>query len=97
VQQRDELAGGQATIMTQSREPSRHKPSPGVDRILMMDFTSTPAHTKGVAPTANHEEGCAEAARAKHPKASPPPIADGVDKMYRQLAEVHAITVVWLA
>jgi hypothetical protein len=63
----------------------------------MMDFASTPTHAKGVAPTANHEEGHAKAATARPPNASPPPTIDGVDKMYYQLVEIHAITTVSLA
>jgi hypothetical protein len=31
---------------------------------------------------------------AKPPSISPPLIADGVDKMYRQLVEIHTITTV---
>jgi hypothetical protein len=29
---------------------------------------------------------------AEPPKVSPPPTVNGVDKMYHQLAEIHAIT-----
>jgi hypothetical protein len=97
VQRHDELVSGQATITARPREPPRHEPSPRVERILMMDFASTPTHTKGVNPTANHEEGHAKAATARPPKASPPPTVDGVDKMYCQLVEIHAITTASLA
>jgi hypothetical protein len=58
----------------------------------MMDFASSPARTKGVPPAASHEEGRGDAAVARPPKAPPLPTTDGVDKMYRQLAELHAIT-----
>jgi hypothetical protein len=68
-----------------------------VERILMMDFTSTPARTKGVAPTVSLEEGHTESAAARSPKASPLPTTDGVEKMYHQLAENHAITAAQLA
>jgi hypothetical protein len=47
-----------------------------------MDFASTQARAKGVTPTATCEEGHTEAVAASPPKASPPPTADGVDRMY---------------
>jgi hypothetical protein len=34
---------------------------------------------------------------AKALNASPPPTADGVDKLYRQLAEIHTIAIAQLA
>jgi aminoglycoside phosphotransferase (APT) family kinase protein len=52
----------------------------------MMDFASTQAQAKEVAPSA-----------AKPPSTSPPLTADGVDKMYHQLAEIHAIPTAQLA
>jgi hypothetical protein len=58
---------------------------------LMMDFTSTQARAKGVAPTTSCEESHTEAVAARPLKASPPPTVDGVDKMYCQLAEIHAL------
>jgi hypothetical protein len=58
----------------------------------MVDFASTQARAKGVAPCANHEVGQTKAALAKPQNASPPPTADGVDMIYRQLVEIHAIT-----
>jgi hypothetical protein len=58
----------------------------------MMDFASTLAHTKGVAPTTSREEGGTEATAARPLRALPPPTTDRVDKMYyHQLAEIHAI------
>jgi hypothetical protein len=63
----------------------------------MMDFASTPAHAKGVAPTISHEEGRVESVVARPLKASPPPTTNGVDKMYRQLVEIHTITTAQLA
>jgi hypothetical protein len=53
------------------RGSPRHEPAPEMERILMMDFTSTQAQAKEVAP--------------------PLLTADGVDKMYSHLAEIHAI------
>jgi hypothetical protein len=49
---------------------------------------------KGEAPTASREGG---QAAAKALNTSPPPITDGVDKLYRQLAEIHAIAAAQLA
>jgi hypothetical protein len=57
----------------------------------MMDFTSTQARAKGVAPTTSCEESHTEAVAARPLKASPPPTVDGVDKMYCQLGEIHAL------
>jgi hypothetical protein len=63
----------------------------------MVGFASTQAQAEEVAPPANHERGQAEATAAKLLSASPPLTTDGVDKMYRQLAEIHAITATQLA
>jgi hypothetical protein len=63
----------------------------------MVDVASTQARAKGVAPFASREGGQTEAGAAKPMSASPLPTADGVDKMYRQLAEIHAITAAHLA
>jgi hypothetical protein len=68
-----------------------------VERILMMDFASTPTHPKGVALTASREEGHTDVIAARSPKDSPPPTADGVDMIYHQLVEIHAIAAVQLA
>jgi hypothetical protein len=57
----------------------------------MMDFASTQARAKEVAPP-SRREGCqTEAAVAKPLNASPPLTADRVDKLYHQLVEIHAI------
>jgi hypothetical protein len=63
----------------------------------MFDFTSTQAQVEEVAPPASSEGGRAEATTAKSLSASPQLTADGLDKMYRQLAEIHAITATQLA
>jgi hypothetical protein len=63
----------------------------------MVDFTSTQAHAKEVAPPTSREGGQAKAAVAKPPSASPPLTTDEVDKMYCQLAEIHTIATVQLA
>jgi hypothetical protein len=57
----------------------------------MMDFTSTQAQAKELAPLASRGEAQAKAAAAKSPSASPPLTADEVDRMYRQMVEIHAI------
>jgi hypothetical protein len=58
----------------------------------MMDYASTQAQAKGVASTSSRDECHTEAATTRTPKASPPPTVDGVDKMYRQMVEICAIT-----
>jgi hypothetical protein len=68
-----------------------------VERILMVDFASTQAQAKEVAPSANREGDQTEATVAKPPSTSPPLTTNGVDKMYHQLAEVHAIAATQLA
>jgi hypothetical protein len=50
-----------------------------------------------VAPSASREGGQVEATAAKPQSAPPLLTVDGVDKMYRQLAEIHAITAAQLA
>jgi hypothetical protein len=67
----------------------------------MVDFAATHARAKGVAPSANCEggggQGQIEATTTKTPSALPPPTTDGVDRIYRQLAEIHTIVAVQLA
>jgi hypothetical protein len=62
-----------------------------------MDFTSTQARAKEVAPPPSREGGQMEFTAAKPLSASPSLTADVVDKMYHQLAEIHAITAAQLA
>jgi hypothetical protein len=62
------------------------------ERILMVDFASTQARAKGVAPSNSHVGGQTKATAVKPPNTSPPLITDWVDKMYRQLVEIHTIT-----
>jgi hypothetical protein len=57
----------------------------------MVDFTSTQVQAKEVAPPANRKGVQDEADAAKPLSASPPLTADGVDKMYHQLTEIHAV------
>jgi hypothetical protein len=49
----------------------------------MVDFASTDARANEVAPSASHEGGQTEAVVAKPLHTSPPPTADGVDRLYR--------------
>jgi hypothetical protein len=58
----------------------------------MVDFTSTQAQAKELAPLVRQGEAQAEATVAKTLATSPPLTADGVDRMFRQLAKFHAIT-----
>jgi hypothetical protein len=63
----------------------------------MVDFASTQAQAEEVAPPASREGGQAEATASKPLSASPLLTADGVDKMCRQLVEIHAIAATQLA
>jgi hypothetical protein len=63
----------------------------------MVDFASTQARAKEVAPPASRERGQTKAAAAKPLSTSPPLTANEVDKMYHLLIEIHAITAVQLA
>jgi hypothetical protein len=58
----------------------------------MVDFTATLVQAKAGARLASHEGGQTNAAVTKPPNMLPPPSADGVDGLYRQLAEIHTIT-----
>jgi hypothetical protein len=60
-----------------------HEPTLEAERILMVDFASNQARAKKVAPSASREGDQI--------------VADGVDKMYHQLAEIHIITTMQLA
>jgi hypothetical protein len=63
----------------------------------MVDFTFTQAQTEELAPLVGQGEAHVETVVAKSPGVSPPLTADEVDRMYRQLAEIHAITTAQLA
>jgi hypothetical protein len=73
----------QATSTVQPDTLPRHEPVLEAERILMMDFTSTQAQSKEVAPPARCEGGQTEATVAKPLSASHPLTTDGVVKMYR--------------
>jgi hypothetical protein len=55
----------------------------------MIDYAPVRARGKGETPTASHEGGGQAGAKALN--ASPPPTTDRVDKLYRQLVEIHTI------
>jgi hypothetical protein len=76
MQQLNKLTRKQATVVAQLHEPPRDEPTLRAERNLMVNFTTTQAHAKGVAPSANREGGQTEAAVAKASNASPPPTAD---------------------
>jgi hypothetical protein len=59
--------------------------------------TFTEAREPPLTATFSYEGDQAEAIAAKLLSASPPPTIDGVDKMYHQLVEIHAIAVAQLA
>jgi hypothetical protein len=67
-----------------------------MERILTVDFASTQAQAKKLAPPASRGVAQAGAAVAKSLSASHPVTADWVDRIYRQLAEIHAITTMQL-
>jgi hypothetical protein len=58
----------------------------------MVDFASTQARAKEVAPQAGCEGGQTEAIVAKPLSASRPLTANGVDKMHHKLANIHVIS-----
>jgi hypothetical protein len=82
--------------MTCTREPPWHEPPLKEDKILMIDYAPTQARSKGVISTPSCGWGQVEVVVAKAPSASPLSTADRVDKLYRQLAEIHATTAVQL-
>jgi hypothetical protein len=98
---------GSTTVKQAHRQASRchgstavllqREPTHEVERILMLDFTTTQAQAKEVAPPASREGGQDEAAVAMPLSASPPLTTDEVDKMYDQLGEIHAIATAQLA
>jgi hypothetical protein len=90
AQRRSKLAGKQAATAVQPHIPLRHEPTLETERILMMNFASTQARAKEVAPPTSREEGQAEATMDEPLSASSPLTIGDVDKMYHQLAEIHA-------
>jgi hypothetical protein len=54
---RSKLTGKQVATMVPSHASPRHEPTLEAERILMVDFTSTQAQAKEVAPPASREGG----------------------------------------
>jgi hypothetical protein len=90
-QQQNKLVGKQATVVAQPHESPRHKLMLEAEGILMVDFTSTQAWAKAVAPFTSREGGKTEATMAEPLNTSSPPTLDGVDMLFHQLVEIHAI------
>jgi hypothetical protein len=63
----------------------------------MVDLATNQAQAKGLFPSVNWKEGQTKANAAKPQNVLSPPPADGVDKLYRQLTEIHAIATAQLA
>jgi hypothetical protein len=57
AQRQKKIIGKQAAAVAQPHESPQHEPALETKRILMVDFTSTQARAKGVAPSTNREEG----------------------------------------
>jgi hypothetical protein len=74
-----------------------HEPPLREERILMMDYAHVQAWGKGEALPTSHEGSLAMAATTKALSASPPPTINGVDRLYHQLVEIHAIATAQLA
>jgi hypothetical protein len=77
--------------MAQPHRPLRYRLAHEAERILVVELAATQLQAKGVAPPGSREGGQAKDTAAKPLNISPPPSADGVNRMYRQLAEIHAI------
>jgi hypothetical protein len=82
--------------VVQPDAPPQHEPVLKTERILMVDFTSTQAMAMELAPPVHRGEAQSEGVVDKSPSTPPPLIADGVDRMYRQLAEIQANVTVQL-
>jgi hypothetical protein len=63
----------------------------------MVDFTSTQAQSKELAPPVRRGVGQVRAVGAISPSMPPPLTTNRVDRMYIQLAEIHFIAVAQLA
>jgi hypothetical protein len=98
VQRQNKFTSKQTMLATLPLEPPRHEPAPEVEKILMVDFITTPARAKGAAPFANREGGGQTgAAVTKTLSTLPSPTTDGLDRMYRQLVKIHTIATTQLA
>jgi hypothetical protein len=84
-------AGDSATGVAQPCESPQREPALEEERILMVDFASTHDWAKEAAASTNRERGQTKAATAEPINTSSPSTTDEVDRLYRQLAEIHAI------
>jgi hypothetical protein len=57
----------------------------------MLNFTSTQALAKELSPPVRRREARVEATEGNSTSTSPPLTANGLERMYHQLAEIHAI------
>jgi hypothetical protein len=73
------------------RAPPHHEHALEAERILMVDLAATQAQAKGVAPSTNRKGGQIKTIAATPLNVLPPPSTDGVDGLYHQLVEIHAI------
>jgi hypothetical protein len=87
----------QTTTAVQLDAPPQREPTFEMERILMVDFTPTPAQAKELAPPVHRGGAQVEAAVAKSLSTPPPLTADGVVRMYYQLEKNHSIAAVLLA
>jgi hypothetical protein len=94
---RSHLTEKQTATVVQPDTPPRCEPALKTERFLMVDFTSTQAQAKEMAPPVHREEAQGGAIGAKSQSTLPPLIIDGVDMMYHQLAKIHAIAKALLA
>jgi hypothetical protein len=86
----------QGATVVQPLALPRCKPALEAVRILMVDFASTQAWMKEVTPPVSGEGCQAKHVVAKPLSASPKLTTNGVDKMYCQLVEIHAIATMQL-
>jgi hypothetical protein len=87
---------GHAVAATRPYEPSQQV-TPIEERILMIDYTPARAWSEGWVTTPRSRGALAEATMAKAMSFPPPPTGDEVDRLYHQLAEIHAIGAAQLA
>jgi hypothetical protein len=81
--------------MTVAAVPPQREPTPEAERILMVDFTTTQARAKVVAPYSERSRPGPLQPRLRVSYLHQPPM--GVDRMYHQLVEIHTITTMQLA
>jgi hypothetical protein len=84
----ERASGGQAAVAAYAHE---HEPLVE-ERIRMMDYATTQAWSEGVISTPYRQWDLAEAIHF-----SPLPTVDEMDRLYRQLAEIHTIGAAQLA